>query len=118
MRCDEASALLPSAVDPDQPVDFAVRRHVASCASCQAELSHYSHLLAALRRLRTTYIDPDPEVLASTLAALGSCADRNAFAAALAGRKVAYMGIGGAVAAGAAATVVLIARRRGMRLAG
>lgn len=117
MRCDEVAALLPSAVDPDQPVDFAVRRHVVSCAMCQAELSNYSHLLAALRRLRTTYIDPDPEVLASTLAALGSCAERHAFGNA-AGRKAAYMGIGGAVAAGAAATVMLIARRRGMRLAG
>ena len=119
MRCEDVAALLPSAVDTAEPPDFVVRRHVASSVTCLAAMAGYSQLLSALRRLRTSYLDPDPEVLHSTLAVLEASMERHAFHAALAGCKAAYVGIGGAVAAaGAAATVVLLARRRGMRLAG
>jgi anti-sigma factor RsiW len=116
--------LLPEAVDASAGVPFPpeVQAHVETCLRCQAELARYRRLLRALQLLRTRYLEPAPGLLAQTLASLEEAGEQQAVRSIVTGRRLAYAGaIGGAaVAAGAAATAVLVARsrRRGMRLAG
>lgn len=122
MQCDDIALLIPAMLDSGGPVDLAVTRHVETCVRCQAELARYNRLLRALRSLRHQYLEPAPGLLAQTLAALEEVGERSAIRSILSGRRAAYAGaIGGAaVAAGAAATVVLLARSRkraGLRLA-
>jgi anti-sigma factor RsiW len=116
--------MLPDAVEALTGVPFPdeVQGHVETCLRCQAELARYRRLLRALQLLRTRYLEPAPGLLAQTLASLEEAGEQRAVRSIVTGRRLAYAGaIGGAaVAAGAAATVVLVARsrRRGMRLAG
>lgn len=124
MRCEDVTRLLPEAVDASAGVPFPpeVQAHVETCLRCQAELARYRRLLRALQLLRTRYLEPAPGLLAQTLASLEEAGEQQAVRSIVTGRRLAYAGaIGGAaVAAGAAATAVLVARsrRRGMRLAG
>jgi anti-sigma factor RsiW len=124
VRCEDVTRLLPEAVDASAGVPFPaeVQAHVETCLRCQAELARYRRLLRALQLLRTRYLEPAPGLLAQTLASLEEAGEQQAVRSIVTGRRLAYAGaIGGAaVAAGAAATAVLVARsrRRGMRLAG
>jgi anti-sigma factor RsiW len=122
VQCDDVALVLPRLLDAGEPVDLAVSRHVETCVRCQAELARYHKLLRALRALRTQYLEPAPGLLTQTLAALEEAGERRAVRSILSGRRAAYAGaIGGAaVAAGTAATLVLVARskkRAAMRLA-
>jgi hypothetical protein len=116
--------MLPDAVEAATGVPFPaeVQGHVETCLRCQAELARYRRLLRALQLLRTRYLEPAPGLLAQTLASLEEAGEQRAVRSIVTGRRLAYAGaIGGAaVAAGAAATVMLVARsrRRGMQLAG
>jgi hypothetical protein len=114
MRCDDVARILPEAVDRGVAVDPAVQRHIETCLRCQAELARYRKMLRGLQLLRTRYLEPAPGLLAQTLAALEEVGEREARRAILNGRRLAYAGaIGGAaVAAGTAATVMLVHRSR------
>ncbi|HEY3671229.1 MAG TPA: hypothetical protein VGN51_09855 [Acidimicrobiia bacterium] len=117
MRCDEVARILPEAVDRGAAVDLSVQRHIDTCLRCQAELARYRKMLRGLHLLRTRYLEPAPGLLAQTLAALEEAGEREVRRAILNGRRLAYAGaIGGAaVAAGTAATVMIVhrSRRRG-----
>jgi len=117
MRCDEVARILPEVVDSGAAVELSVQRHIESCLRCQAELARYRKMLRGLQLLRTRYLEPAPGLLAQTLAALEQAGERQAVRSILSGRRLAYVGaIGGAaVAAGTAATVMIVhrARRRG-----
>jgi anti-sigma factor RsiW len=117
MRCDEVARILPEAVDSGVAVELSVQRHIETCLRCQAELARYRKMLRGLQLLRTRYLEPAPGLLAQTLAALEEAGEREARRAILSGRRLAYVGaIGGAaVAAGTAATVMIVhrSRRRG-----
>jgi len=114
MRCDEVARILPEAVDSGAAVELSVQRHIDSCLRCQAELARYRKMLRGLHLLRTRYLEPAPGLLAQTLAALEEAGEREARRAILNGRRLAYVGaIGGAaVAAGTAATVMIVHRSR------
>ena len=114
MLCDEVTALLPGMVDGDVDVDPEAMRHVETCLRCQAELARYRKMLRGLQLLRTRYLEPAPGLLAQTLAALEEAGERRAVRSILSGRRLAYAGaIGGAaVAAGTAATVMIVHRAR------
>ena len=113
MRCEDVAVLLPAAVD-GSAVDRPAQVHIESCLRCQAELARYRRMLRALQQLRTRYFEPAPGMLAQTLAAIGQESERHAIRSLLSGRRLAYFGaIGGAaVAAGATAAAVLLARSR------
>ena len=111
--CSDVAVLLPEAIDAGEPFSPGVQRHVETCLRCQAELARYRRMLRGLQLLRTRYLDPTPGLLAETLAALEREVERRALRSVLTGRRLAYAGaIGGTLAAGAAATVVFIARSR------
>ncbi len=111
--CDRLAELLPAAVDAAEPVELEVARHVETCLRCQAELARYRKMLRGLHYLRTRYLEPAPGVLVETLAAIEAEGERRALRSVLSGRRLAYASaLGGALAAGAAATAVLIARSR------
>jgi len=114
MQCDEIARLLPEAVESGAAVELSVQRHIETCLRCQAEVARYRRMLRGLQLLRTRYLEPTPGLLAQTLAALEEAGERQAMRSILSGRRLAYVGaIGGAaVAAGAAATAVIVHRSR------
>jgi hypothetical protein len=122
MRCDDVAALLPGAVESGAMVELSVQRHIETCLRCQAELARYRKMLRGLQLLRTRYLEPTPGLLAQTLTAIEVAGERRAVRSILSGRRLAYAGaIGGAaVAAGAAATAVIVhrARRRAVPVTG
>jgi anti-sigma factor RsiW len=123
VQCDDVAALLPSAVENGAAVESSVQRHIESCLRCQAELARYRRMLRGLQLLRTRYLEPNPSLLAQTLAAIEEAGERQAVHSILSGRRLAYVGaIGGAAfaatAATAAAMLVHRARRRTVPLAG
>ena len=79
---------------------------IESDLRCQAELARYRKLLRTLEQLRTRYLEPSPGLLAATLTALAEEGERRVVHSIITGRRLAYAGaaLGGAVAAGAAAT--------------
>jgi anti-sigma factor RsiW len=121
MQCDDVARLLPEAVEGGAAVELSVQRHIETCLRCQAEVARYRKMLRGLQLLRTRYLEPAPGMLAQTLAALEVAGERHAMRSVLSGRRLAYAGaIGGAaVAAGAAATAVIVhrARRRSVPVA-
>ena len=122
MQCDDVARLLPEAVGGGAAVELSVQRHIETCLRCQAEVARYRRMLRGLQLLRTRYLEPTPGMLAQTLAALEEAGERHALRSVLSGRRLAYAGaIGGAaVAAGTAATVMIVhrARRRTAPVAG
>jgi anti-sigma factor RsiW len=118
MRCDDVAQALPEMLDGGR-VDPTVQAHIESCLRCQAELARYRRMLRALHQLRTRYLEPSPGLLAQTLAALEEEGERRAVRSLLSGRRLAFAGaIGGAaVAAGATAAALLVARSRRRSLA-
>lgn len=113
MRCDDVRALLPTMGD-DVPVDLRVQRHLDDCTACRAESVRYQQMLRSLHELREMRLTAPAGLLDDTLAAVGG----PSVIRVMTGRqKAAIAGAVGAVAAGAAATAVLVARKRGLRLA-
>ncbi len=116
--CREIQADLPRLLESDDTADVIVVRHVSTCLRCQAEMAKYRRLLRALQTLRTRYLEPTPDLLAQTLAALGEVGERKVVRSMLTGKRIAYAGaIGGAAAVAAGATVTALVvrhRRRGI----
>ena len=114
MQCDDVARILPDAVDNGAAVELSVQRHIESCLRCQAELARYRKMLRGLQLLRTRYLEPAPGLLGQTLAALEEAGERHAVRSILSGRRLAYAGAlgAGAVAAGTAATVMIVHRAR------
>ena len=64
MKCAEIRELLP-AYDREQQPSLAVRRHLASCADCRAELAAYRELAGSLHEMRESVIEVPPTLTAS-----------------------------------------------------
>ena len=113
-QCDEIAVLLPEAVDAAEPVALPMRRHIESCLRCQAELARYRRMLRGLQMLRTQFLEPAPGLLGQTLAVIGEAGEQHAIRSLLSKKRIAYAGaIGGTLAAaGAAAALVAVNRRR------
>lgn len=113
MQCKDVRALLPT-MGGDAPVDLRVQRHVDDCAACRAEATRYQQMLRALGDLRHVQVETPPGLLDDALAAVGG---PSVIRELTMRQKAAVAGAVGAVAAGAAATAVLVARKRGFKLA-
>jgi hypothetical protein len=114
VRYDDVADLLPRLVDGPDGIDLEVVAFVESDLRSQAELARYRRLLRSLELLRDRVVEPAPGLLAGTLATLDR-ADRKVRI--VTGKRIAYAGAVSGVAAGAAATAVVLLRRR-MSLAG
>ena len=114
MRYDDVADLLPRLVDGSDGIEPAVLEFVESDLRSQAELARYRRLLRSLQLLRNRPVEPAPGLLAQTLAVLERADQKVRI---ITGKRIAYAGAVGGVAAGAAATAVVLVRRR-MSLAG
>lgn len=113
MRCEEIRSLLPGMGDGG-PVDLQAQRHIETCLGCQAEVARYQKMLRALGELREVRLHAPTGLLEETLSGIGGASVIRVMSSK---QKAALAGALGAVAAGAAATAVVLARRRGVRLA-
>lgn len=100
MNCRHAARRLPALVDPTEPADLELHRHLRRCAGCQARVGEYRELKSLLGTL-----EPDVGTLEPDLGE-GAAPARNA--------RVGGIVVGGSAAGllGAAA-IVLLARRLG-----
>ena len=119
MRCEELATLLAATGGDTTMLDPRGRTHVEGCLRCQAEVAQYRRLLKALHNLRTEVLTPAPGLVTDVLARIEEAGERTAVRSMLKGRRAAYAGgiAVAAVGAGAGAALVL-ATRRGRRLAG
>lgn len=113
MQCEDVRSLLP-VMGHDAPVDLQAQRHIETCLGCQAEVARYQKMLRALGELREVRLHAPSGLLDDTLAGIGGPSVIRVMSSR---QKAALAGALGAVAAGAAATAVVLARKRGVRLA-
>ena len=66
MRCEEIRELLP-AYEREQQPSLAVRRHLAGCPDCRAELAFYKELAGGLRDLRGATLEVPPDLTRALL---------------------------------------------------
>lgn len=64
--CAEVQEMLPAHVRGEE-MTLTVRRHLARCGSCRAELGRYQDLLATLGELRSVAAEPPPTLLPALL---------------------------------------------------
>lgn len=116
MRCEEVREQIPAYVDGGR-TDLGVRRHLATCRDCQAELARYQSLVGALGALRERVADPPPH-LVSALVAIPSSQDRlDGVKEHLQRNRAVYVGGLAVAAAGAAGAAVWRARARRVAVA-
>jgi len=121
MQYDDVADLLPGVVDGSIELDARTQAFIATDLRSQADIARYQRMLRNLRLLRERVIDPEPGLLAETLAILDAEAERRLARTLVTGKRMAIAGAiagGAAVAAGAAATAVIFASRSRRRLAG
>lgn len=114
MRYEDVADVMGILVDEPEAVDPAVVAFAESDLASQAELARYRKLLRSLRSLRSVHVEPPAGLLAETLAAIESTppGSRRVLRHRVTPKRMVFVGALGGVAAGAAATAVVVARRR------
>lgn len=111
MRCEEIRELLP-AYEPEHQPTLAVRRHLASCPECRAEVESYKELAAGLRELRHVTSEV-PASLTSALEAIpGKTGVVGNVRTHVARNRAAYVGGAVALAGAVGATLWRVRSRR------
>ncbi len=113
VKCDEVAEQLPALLDAGGTASLEVRQHIEGCLRCQADLVRYRRMLRELRDMRTRFLEPSPDALSQTLAALWEAGERRAIRSMITGRRLAYAGaVGGIVTTAAVAGVLITLRSR------
>ena len=113
VKCDEVAEQLPALLDAGGTASLEVRQHIEGCLRCQADLVRYRRMLRELREMRTRFLEPSPDALSQTLAALWEAGERRAIRSMVTGRRLAYAGaVGGIVTTAAVAAVLLTLRSK------
>jgi hypothetical protein len=113
VKCDEVAEQLPALLDAGGTASVEVRQHIEGCLRCQAELVRYRRMLRELREMRTRFLEPSPDALSQTLAALWEAGERRAIRSMITGRRLAYAGaVGGIITTAAVAGVLITLRSR------
>jgi anti-sigma factor RsiW len=121
VKCDEVAEQLPALLDAGGTASLEVRQHIEGCLRCQADLVRYRRMLRELREMRTRFLEPSPDALSQTLAAIWEAGERRAIRSMITGRRLAYAGAVGGIVTTAAVAGVLItlrSRRRAPSVAG
>lgn len=113
MRCDQAAPTLVEMVDGADGTGAAAR-HVERCLRCQAELAQHRRIRRSMAQLRSTFVEPDPQLLVDILESLSDAGRARAERSSQHRQRVAYLAAA-ATAAGAAG-VLLASRSRRTRL--
>ncbi|MFP5297386.1 MAG: anti-sigma factor family protein [Actinomycetota bacterium] len=66
MRCEEIQEMLPSYAKGEG--SLLVRRHLARCTDCRAELEQYEELTSSLTSLRGVHAEPPRDLLPALMA--------------------------------------------------
>jgi anti-sigma factor RsiW len=111
VKCDEVAEQLPALLDAGGTPSLEVRQHIEGCLRCQADLVRYRRMLRELREMRTRFLEPSPDALSQTLAALWEAGERRAIRSMVTGRRLAYAGAVGGIVTTAAVAGVLITLR-------
>lgn len=110
MRCAEIKEMLPAYAE-GKP-SSALRRHLAHCPDCAAELERYQDVLGALRLMEARPVEVKPGLLAA-LVAIPERAGRVDHVRAHVNRnRRVYAGAGAALAGAVVGAMVLGRRRR------
>jgi anti-sigma factor RsiW len=113
VKCAEVAEQLPALLDAGGTASLEVRQHIEGCLRCQADLVRYRRMLRELREMRTRFLEPSPDALSQTLAALWEAGERRAIRSMITGRRLAYAGaVGGIVTTAAVAGVLITLRSR------
>ena len=67
MKCAEIKESLP-AFDREQQPGLAVRRHLAACSDCRAELARYKELAGGLHEMAASVVEVPPALTESLMA--------------------------------------------------
>jgi hypothetical protein len=111
MKCEEVREALP-AYARDRNASLSMRRHIAGCPDCKAELARYDELLAGLRTMRTETAAPPPGLVAALAAIPANESRLRLVRTHVARNRKAYVGGIALVAAGAAGAAVWRSRAR------
>ena len=121
MKCEQVRPLLPELAEGVPPEAGEVERHLATCASCSAELEGYRNLIAEMGGLRDVLAEPPPGFLGRVLGEVPDAARRSVLKRVASDERFQYaaFSLGGALV-GAAAIGLLWRRsaRRSMAPAG
>lgn len=110
MRCDEVREMLP-AYAGNAEGDLTLRRHLARCSDCRAEMERYELLTGAMSELSGAYVEPS-QMLVRSLNAIPTSATRTeAVRRHVARHKKRYATTGIAVALIGATGAAVLARR-------
>ena len=118
MRCSEVREALP-AYARDGYSSLSMRRHLAHCTECRAELARYERILGSLRQLEASPLDA-PAGLAHALARIPEKANLSqtllwragAMTGHVARNRLAYIGGAGVALAGAVGAALWRTRSR------
>jgi anti-sigma factor RsiW len=114
MRCEQVRPLMPELAE-GLPAESEVERHLATCASCSAELQGYRSIVAEMAALRDVVTEPPPGFLGRVLAEVPDAARRSVLKRVASDERFQYaaLSLGGALVG--AAAIGLLWRRSARR---
>ena len=114
MRCEQVRPLMPELAE-GLPAEAEVERHLATCASCSAELQGYRSIVAEMSALRDVVTEPPPGFLGRVLAEVPDAARRSVLKRVASDERFQYaaLSLGGALVG--AAAIGLLWRRSARR---
>jgi anti-sigma factor RsiW len=114
MRCEQVRPLMPELAE-GLPAEAEVERHLATCASCSADLQGYRSIVAEMAALRDVVTEPPPGFLGRVLAEVPDAARRSVLKRVASDERFQYaaLSLGGALVG--AAAIGLLWRRSARR---
>lgn len=103
MRCEQVRPLLPELAEGVREAGEA-ERHLATCASCSAELQGYRGLIVEMGALRDVVVEPPPGFLGRVIAQVSEGSQRSVLKRVAADERFQYaaFSLGGALVGAAA----------------
>jgi hypothetical protein len=89
----------------------AAARHVERCLRCQAELAQHRRIRRSMAQLRSTFVEPDPQLLVDIFESLADAGRVRAERSSQHRQRVAYLAAAATAATAAGAAGVLLASR-------
>jgi hypothetical protein len=111
VRCDDAARTLAELVDGAEVSPDARTAHIERCLRCQAELAQHRRIRRSMAQLRSTFVEPDPQLLVDIFESLADAGRVRAERSSQHRQRVAYLAAAATAATAAGAAGVLLASR-------